>query len=507
MKDIFLKKPAVITVMGHVDHGKTTLLDAIRNTNVAEKEVGQITQHIGASKIKLNGDELVFIDTPGHEAFTALRARGAKITDIVVLVVAADDGVMPQTIEALNHAKAAKVPIIVVINKIDLPTANPYKIKEKLAEYELVPEEWGGKTTYVEVSALKRQNLSELLDILLLQAELLELKAKVNGKAKGVILEARLDSRKGPLATVITQEGKLRIGDVFVAGTTYGKVRSMTNDRGKRLEEVLPGTPVEVLGFEELPQAGDKFSVMDDIKQAKEFVLKEKEAVRIKQERPARVFSLEDLYKISKDKPKELPLIIKADVWGSVEAVSHVLNKFNQDKVKINILHKAVGGIKESDLLLACASSAIIVGFGVYPDMNIQSQAKKLGVEIRTYQIIYDLIDDIKKALEGLLEPQEEEIVIGELEIRKIFRIPKVGLIAGCYVKEGKVEKGALCKVLRDSKVIHEDRIISLKRFKENVVSVSSGYECGVGIGNAKDLLKGDNIIVYKKRLISPKLS
>lgn len=503
----FVSRAPVVTIMGHVDHGKTSLLDAIRQTRLAEKEYGGITQHFGAYKVKSEKGEIVFLDTPGHEAFTAMRARGAQVTDIVVLVVAADDGVMPQTIESIDHARAANVPIIVAVNKIDLPTANPQKVKQELAELGLIPEEWGGKTIFVEVSAKKQTNLNKLLEMILLEAEILELKSNPTGQARGIVIEAKLDPRKGPLATVLVQKGTLRIGDSFLAGFAWGKVRALIDDRGRRLLEVSPTSPVEVLGFSSTPEVGDRFFVIADEREAKRI------AERRQQIRSQEVVSrrqhvtLDDFYRrVKEGKLKELKLILKADVQGSLEAIKDSLSKLTHPEIKLSILHSGVGGINESDCLLAAASEAVIIGFNVRPELGAEKLAKDEGVEIRSYRIIYELIEEIKAAMEGLLEPGIEENILGRLTIRQLFRIPKVGTIAGCYVDEGKVVRGANIRLLRENRIIYDGQIASLKRFKEDVREVEKGYECGVGLENFQDLKTGDRLEIYEKVKVARKL-
>ncbi len=507
-KEVELKPRApVVTVMGHVDHGKTSLLDAIRRTNVAGGEAGGITQHIGAYHVHLDKGDITFLDTPGHEAFTAMRARGAKVTDIVVLVVAADDGVMPQTVEAINHAKAAGVPIIVAINKIDLPQAQPDRVKQQLSDYGLIPEEWGGDTIYVEVSAKKGLHIKELLEMILLQAEMLELKAAEDVPARGVIIESKLDKGRGPVATVLVQNGKLRVGSAFVAGVHHGRVRAMIDDRGKRIEEAGPSMPVEILGLSGLPEAGDTLTVVKDEATAKQIALiRERKRAEKERAKTAKI-SLSELYdKISKGEVKELNVIIKADVHGSIEAVKEALSKLSTDKVAIKVIHSAVGGVNEGDIMLASASNAIVIGFNVRADSKAAQLAETEKVDIRIYNIIYDLIDDVKKAMEGLLEPVIREEVLGKAEIREVFRIPKVGNIAGCYVTEGKILRGAKVRLIRDNIVIYDGKIGSLKRFKEDVKEVQSGYECGIGIEGYNDIKVGDIIEAYELREEAAKL-
>ncbi len=501
-REVELKPRApVVTVMGHVDHGKTSLLDAIRRTNVAGVEAGGITQHIGAYHVHLEKGDITFLDTPGHEAFTAMRARGAKVTDIVVLVVAADDGVMPQTVEAINHAKAAGVPIIVAINKIDLPQAQPEKVKQQLSDYGLIPEEWGGDTIYVEVSAKKGLHIKELLEMILLQAEMLELKAAEDVPARGVIIESKLDKGRGPVATVLVQNGRLRVGSAFVAGVHYGRIRAMIDDRGKRIEEAGPSMPVEILGLSGLPDAGDTLAVVKDEATAKQIALiRERKRAEKERAKTAKI-SLSELYdKINRGEVKELNVIIKADVHGSIEAVKEALSKLSTDKVAIKVIHSAVGGVNEGDIMLASASNAIIIGFNVRADSKASQLAETEKVDIRIYNIIYDLIDDVKKAMEGLLEPVVREEVLGKAEIREVFRIPRVGNIAGCYVTEGRMLRGARVRLIRDNIVIYDGKIGSLRRFKEDVKEVQTGYECGIGIEGYNDIKVGDVLEAYELR-------
>ncbi|OAG27475.1 translation initiation factor IF-2 [Thermodesulfatator autotrophicus] len=493
-------RPPVVTVMGHVDHGKTTLLDAIRETDVVSKEAGGITQHIGAYKVKLkDGQEITFIDTPGHEAFTHMRARGAQVTDIVVLVVAADDGVMDQTKEAIDHARAAGVPIVVAINKIDKPEANPERVKSELAELGLVPEDWGGDTLYAEISAKKKIGIDDLLELILLQAEMLELKAAPDRPARGRIVESRLDKGRGPVATVIIQEGTLKEGDPFVAGITYGRVRAMLDERGRRLKKAGPATPVEILGFHEVPQAGDDFIVMPDEQKARKVAeyraRKQREAEAAKETK----ISLDKLFeKLKEGEVKELKVVLKADVQGTLEALQDSLQKLATDEVRVNIIRSGIGAITESDIMLASASNAIVIGFNVRPTSQAKRLAEEEKVEIRFYDVIYKLIEDVKKAMSGLLEPEIEERIMGVAEVRATFKVPKVGTVAGCYVKEGKLERGAKVRLLRDNVVIYTGKIASLKRFKEDVKEVVAGYECGVGLENFNDIKVGDLIEAFE---------
>ncbi|HHL39007.1 MAG TPA: translation initiation factor IF-2 [Deltaproteobacteria bacterium] len=488
----------VVTVMGHVDHGKTSLLDAIRETDTVSGEAGGITQHIGAYHVHLDRGDITFLDTPGHEAFTTMRARGAKVTDLVVLVVAANDGVMPQTVEAINHARAAGVPLIVAINKIDLPDADPEKLKQKLTEYDLVPEEWGGDTLFCEISAKKRINIKELLELIILQSEMLELKAVKDAPARGVVVEAKLDKGRGPVSTVLIQSGTLRTGDAFVTGVNYGRVRAMINDRGKRIAEAGPSVPVEILGISGVPQAGDTFIVVKDEATAKQVAaIRQRKAQEKELLKTAKV-SLSDLYeKISQGEVKELNLIIKADVHGSIEAVKDALDKLPSKAIKLNVIHGAVGGINEGDVMLAAASNAIIVGFNVRPEPKAQALADREKVDMRLYNVIYDLVDDVRNAMEGMLEPVMREEVLGSAEVRDVIRISRVGNVAGCYVRDGKIMRTAHVRLIRDNVVIYDGKIASLKRFKEDVREVASGYECGILIDGYNDVKVGDTIEAY----------
>ncbi|ADD02451.1 translation initiation factor IF-2 [Thermoanaerobacter mathranii subsp. mathranii str. A3] len=492
-------RPPIVTVMGHVDHGKTSLLDAIRNTNVTMKEMGGITQHIGASVVEVNNKKIVFLDTPGHEAFTAMRARGASITDIVVLVVAADDGVMPQTVEAINHVKAANAPMIVAINKIDLPTANPDKVKTELSELGLVPEEWGGNTICVPVSAKKNIGIDNLLEMILLVAEMEDLKANPNKPARGTIIEAKLEKGKGPVATVIVQNGTLQIGDAILAGTTYGRVRAMFDDKGKRIKKAGPSTPVEVLGFSEVPEAGDKLIVVEEEKKARELAERRKELQKEMELKRKQKVSLEDLFsQIQEGSVKELNIIIKADVQGSVEALKKSIEDLSNEEVRIKVIHGAVGAITETDVMLASASNAIIIGFNVRPETNAKNLAEKEKVDIKLYRIIYDVIEDIKAAMKGLLEPKYKEVELGRAEVRAVFRVPGVGNVAGCYVLSGKILRNADVRIIRNGIVVYEGKIASLKRFKDDVREVQQGFECGIGIEKFNDIKEGDIIEAYQ---------
>lgn len=505
-EDLCQKSP-VVTVMGHVDHGKTSLLDTIRKTNVTGGEAGGITQHIGAYHVHLDKGDITFIDTPGHEAFTEMRARGSRITDIVVLVVAADDGVMPQTIEAINHAKAANVPIIVAINKMDLPDADPEKIKQVLTEYELVSEEWGGNTIFAEVSAKNNTGVKELLELILLQAEILECKANPNKSAVGVVIESRLDKGRGPICTVLVRNGTLKTGVSFVTGIHFGKVRAMISDWGDKISEAGPSMPVEILGLPGVPDAGDSFIVVKDDATAKQIA--EIRLVRRRESELAKSskVSLTELYdKMKRGDVKELNIIIKGDVHGSVEVAIDSLEKLGTEAAKVKIIHSGVGGVSEGDVMLASASNAVIIGFNVRAESKAQEMAEREGVDIRFYSIIYDLTDEIRKAMEGLLDPTLVEEVLGSLEVRQVFTVPKIGTIAGSYVSKGKVARGNLVRLLRDSVVICEGKLSSLRRFKDDVKEVASGYECGVGIENYNDIKVGDIIEIYRIKEVATKL-
>ncbi|MGE5189932.1 MAG: translation initiation factor IF-2 [Gemmatimonadota bacterium] len=490
-------RPPVVTIMGHVDHGKTSLLDAIRSSAVADREAGGITQHIGAYEVEHGDRSLVMLDTPGHEAFTSMRARGAQVTDIVVLVVAADDGVMPQTLEAIDHAKAAGVPIVVAVNKIDKPGAQPDRIRQQLAEHGLLPEEWGGQTLYANVSAKRRQGIEELIELILLQADVLELKANPSKHARGTVIESRLEKGRGPVATVLVQDGTLKVGDPMVTGIHYGRVRSLVNHKGRRLDAVPPGIPVEIQGLSGLPAAGQKFAVLKDERTARQIATYRHEKERDKAvARPK--FSLEELHRrIEVGDLKELNIVIKGDVQGSMEALQFSLAKLSGDKVKVNVIHAGVGGISESDVMLASASTAVIIGFSVRPEPKAADLAERERVDVRLYTVIYDVIEDIRKAMEGLLEPSFKEAALGRAEVRNTFHISKVGTIAGCYVLSGKIARSANVRLLRDSVVIHEGKLASLKRFKDDVREVAEGYECGMGFENFNDIKVGDQIEAY----------
>ncbi len=501
-------RPPVVTIMGHVDHGKTSLLDAIRHTNVAEGEAGGITQHIGAYTVSVNGKQVTFLDTPGHEAFTAMRARGAKVTDIVILVVAADDGVMPQTIEAIHHAKAAGVPLIVAINKIDKPGANPDRVRNALSEHGLISEAWGGDTIMVEVSAKQKTGLDTLLEMILLQAEVLELKADPYRRAKGAVVEAKLERGRGPVATVLVQSGTLKVGDAFVVGTFSGRVRALINDRGAKVQQAGPSIPVEVIGLPGVPLAGDVFQVVSDERVAREIAEERARKQRAAElAGPAKV-TLDDLFaKIQEGSVKELALVIKADVQGSSEALAGAVEKLPTDAVKLRVIHNGVGGITESDVLLAAASRAIIIGFNVRPEPKAAALAEQQGVDIRLYTIIYDAIADIKAAMEGLLEPTLKERTLGRAEVRQIFTIPKAGLVAGCYVVEGTITRASAgVRVIRDNVVVYQGRLGSLRRFKDDVREVQQGYECGLSVENFSDIKVGDIIEAYAVDKIAAKL-
>ena len=498
-EDKLKERPPIVTLMGHVDHGKTSLLDKIRHSRITAKEAGGITQHIGAYQVEYNGKKITFLDTPGHEAFTKMRARGANVTDIVILVVAADEGIKPQTVEAINHAKSAGVAIIVAINKIDKPEANPDMVKRQLLEYDLVVEDYGGDIVSVPVSAKSGQGIDELLEYILLLAEMLELKANPDRPAKGYIIEAKIDKGRGPVATVLVQNGTLKRGDVFTCGYTYGKVRGMFNDLGKQEKDAPPSTPVEVLGFNSIPDAGDKFYVVQSEQIAREIAeVKKLRDESSKQQKQPKKLSLEDLFKkMEEGEVKELPIVLKCDVQGSVETIDALLNKLSNEEVKINVIHKAVGAITENDVLLASASNAIIVGFHVKADKKTMKLAEQEGVDIRIHNIIYELTNEIKAAIEGMLEPEIKEEVIGRLEVRQVFKVPKVGFVAGCYVLEGYITRKAMVRVYRDNILIHDGRISSLKRFKDDVSEVKAGYECGLSIENLKDIREGDEIEAY----------
>ncbi len=501
-------RPPVVTIMGHTDHGKTTLLDAIRKSKIAEAEAGGITQHIGAYTVTENGRDITFLDTPGHEAFTAMRARGAQVTDVVVLVVAADDGVMPQTTEAINHARAANVPIVVALNKIDKPEANPDRVMQELSALGLLPESWGGETIYCPVSAKKRTGLDHLLEMILLQADVLDLKANPNRRAQGVVIESKLDRGRGPVATILVQKGTLRVGDFIVVGGHFGRVRSLINDRGHRIQNVTPSFPAEVIGLDGVPQAGETFVVVEDEKSGRQVaqsrLLKQRSAQMLRQKR----VSLEEFYsQIQEGETKELNLILKVDVQGSLEPIRHALGKLATPQVRVRFIHEGVGGIRETDVLLAKASNAIILGFNVRPDTNAAVLAEKEKVDIKFYSVIYEAIDDIRKAMEGLLAPTIREKVLGRVEVRQVYNISKVGTVAGCYVVDGLIQKsGSHVRLLRDSIVVHTGKISQLKRFKDDVKEVTAGYECGISLENYQDIKNGDIIECFTEEKIAAKL-
>ena len=491
-------RPPVVVVMGHVDHGKTSLLDAIRKTNVIEGEAGGITQAIGAYMVNINGRDITFLDTPGHEAFTSMRARGAQITDIAILVVAANDGVMPQTIEAINHAKAAGIPIIVAVNKIDLPEANVDKVKQELMKYELVPEEWGGDTIYVPISAKKNQNIDELLEMVLLQADVLELKANPKKQAKGAVIEARLDKAKGPIASILVQRGTLDIGDTIVVGSSIGRIRAMKNDKGQKVKKAGPSTPVEIMGLTEVPESGDIFYEVKDEKMAKHLIERRKRAQREKSINQIAPVTLDNLFsQMEEGNLKQLNIIVKADVQGSAEALKQSLEKLSDEEVRVRVIHSGAGAVTESDVTLAKVSNAIIIAFNVRPVATAKQAAEKEEVEIKQYSVIYQAIDDVKAAMKVMLDPIFEEKVIGNVEVRQVFKVSNVGTIAGAYVLEGKIERNAGVRVIREDVVIHEGKLVSLKRFKDDVKEVAKGYECGMQIEDYNDLKEGDIIEVY----------
>jgi translation initiation factor IF-2 len=501
-------RPPVITIMGHVDHGKTSILDAIRETNVTSGEAGGITQHIGAYSVKVHDRYVTFLDTPGHEAFTAMRARGAKVTDIVTLVVAADDGVMPQTVEAINHARAAEVPILVALNKIDKPEANLDRIKQELADHGLLPEEWGGQTICVPVSAKTREGLPQLLEMLLLQAEVLELKANPDKPARGTIVEAKLDRGRGPVATVLVQEGTLHVGDAFVCGRHYGRVRAMINDAGEKEVTALPSRPVEILGLSAVPEAGIPFVVVGDEATARQVAeyrqTKQREATLVKTAK----ISLDDLYRqIQAGDTKELRVVIKADVHGSVEALSEALSRLSTDEVRLNVLHTSVGGITESDVMLATASNAIVVGFNVRPEAKANAAAEREGVELRLYTVIYDAVNEVRDAMEGLLEPTFREKLVGRAEVRDIFSLPGGAAVAGCMVTEGAIRRNASARLVRDHVVVYQGKVGSLRRFKDDAREVQTGYECGVGLEAFQNIKRGDVIETYEMEEVARRLS
>ena len=491
-EDALMKRPPVVTIMGHVDHGKTTLLDYIRNSRVAAGEAGGITQHIGAYQVERKGEKITFIDTPGHAAFTEMRARGAQVTDIVVLVVAADDGVMPQTEEAISHAKAAKCPIIVAVNKCDKPSANPDRVMEELTHYDIIPEAWGGSTPFVQISALKGMGVDDLLDVIQLTAEMMDLKANPSRLATGSVIEAELDKGRGPVATFLVQNGSLRVGDYVVCGDTYGRVRTMEDDRHIKYNESLPSMAVVVTGLDDVPFAGDKFMALSSEKEARE--ISEQRTSRTKDKlNAASKKTLEELFR-SKDDAKELNLIVKADLQGSAEALKQSLEKIKVDDFKVNVIRCSVGAITDTDIILASASNAIVLGFNVRPTAAVRQTAAEKGVEIRLYSIIYKLLEDIEAALKGMLEPEYEEVIIGQAEVRNTFKISKVGTVAGCYVTDGVIQSNSLVRIIRDGIVVYEGKMASLKRFKDDAKEVKYGYECGITIENFNDIKEGDII-------------
>ncbi|MBP3337012.1 MAG: translation initiation factor IF-2 [Clostridia bacterium] len=494
-------RPPVVVVMGHVDHGKTSLLDSIRSANVTDTEAGGITQHIGAYRVRINDKKLTFLDTPGHEAFTAMRARGAQVTDVAILVVAADDGIMPQTVEAINHAKAANLSIVVAINKIDKEGANPDRIKQELTEYGLVPEDWGGDTICVEVSAKKKINIESLLEMVILVSEMRDLKANPNRRAKGTVVEARLDKGRGPVATVLVQNGTLKVGDVIVAGTAVGHVRAMTDDTGKKIKKAGPSVPVEITGLGEVPEGGDLFYAVEDERLAKTVVEQRKQKQKDELVKAHTTVTLDDLFdRIKEGNQKELNIIIKADVNGSVEAVRQSLEKLSNEEVKVKTIHGAVGAISESDVMLAYASNAIIVGFNVRPDAGAAASAERQGVDIRLYRVIYDAIEEIEAAMRGMLDPTFKEVVTGHAEIRQTFKVSGVGTIAGCYVTDGSISRNASVRIVRDGIVVHEGALASLKRFKDDAKEVNSGYECGLSIEKFNDIKEGDVVEAFEMK-------
>jgi translation initiation factor IF-2 len=496
-EDLTPRAPVVV-VMGHVDHGKTSLLDYIRNSHVASGEAGGITQHIGAYQVQVQDQMITFLDTPGHEAFTAMRARGAMITDVAILVVAADDGIMPQTVESINHAKAANIPIIVAINKMDKPTANPERIKQQLTEYELVAEDWGGDTIICPISAKTGMGIDNLLEMVLLTAEMRELKANPNRSAHGAVIEARLDKGRGPVATLLVQNGTLHQGDVIIAGTAVGRVRAMTDAKGQKLQEAGPSVPVEIIGMSEVPSAGDDFHAVADERMARELVEQRKTEQKNAMAGPTHKVSLEDLFsQIKEGEMKDLNIIVKADVQGSAEAVRASLEKLSNDEVRVRVIHCAVGAISESDVMLAATSGAIIVGFNVRPDANAKESAQRSNVDMRMYRVIYDAINEIEAAMKGMLAPKFKEVDLGRAEVRNVFRITGVGMVAGCYVLDGKMQRGAQMRLLRDNIVIYDGSIASLQRFKDSVKEVAAGYECGITFEKFQDIKEGDIIEAF----------
>ena len=500
------KRPPIVTIMGHVDHGKTSLLDAIRKAKVTDTEAGGITQHIGAYTVTLNGEKITFLDTPGHEAFTAMRARGAQVTDIVILVVAADDGIMPQTKEAISRCKAANVPMIVAINKIDRPGANVDRVKQELTEHGLVAEDWGGDTICVPVSAKTGENLDSLLEMILLTAEMQELTADPNRKSKGTVIEAKLDKGRGAVASLLIQNGTLHVGNSILVGSTYGRIRAMFDDMGKKIKSAGPSIPVEVLGLSEVPAAGDRFVVVKDEKTARNMAEIRKDKIKTESHQASHRVSLEDLYsQIQEGKVKELSIIVKADVQGSVEAIRQSLEKLSTDDVKVRVIHGAVGAITETDITLATASNALMIGFNVRPDSNAVAMAEKDGVDIKTYRIIYDAIEDVKSAMIGMLDPEYKEVINGKAEVRMTYKISNVGTIAGCYVTDGKIVRNSEVRVIRDGIVIFESVLASLKRFKDDAKEVNKGYECGLSVERFNDLKEGDIIESFTMEAVKRK--
>ncbi len=502
-------RPPVVTVLGHVDHGKTSLLDAIRSTKVAAGEAGGITQRIGAYTVEYGDRKITFIDTPGHEAFTEMRARGAKVTDVAILVVAADDGVMPQTVEALNHARAANVPIVVAVNKIDKPNANVDRVKQQLSELGLTPEDWGGQTQFIPVSAKQKTGIDELLEMVLLNADLLELKANKNRRAQGIIIEAQLDRTRGPVATVLVKNGTLRVGDVVVAGAVWGRIRAMFDDKLQPIKRAGPSIPAEIMGLSDVPSAGDVLEVVSDERDARELAAKRSQRKReLRMASARRTVTLESFVTQAKEGGlRELNLIIKADAQGAVEALRSQLDGLANDEVRARVIHAGVGGINESDVMLASASNAIIIGFNIRPDATIARKAEAEGVDVRLYDVIYTAIDEVKAAMVGMLAPREREVVLGEAEVRQTFKVSKVGTIAGCYVRHGRITRDAHVRVVRDSAVIYEGKVASLKRFKDDVREVSEGLECGLGIENFNDVKEGDVIEAFVKEQVAPALA
>ena len=503
-----LTRPPIVTILGHVDHGKTSLLDAIRETNVIAQEAGGITQHIGAYQVELKERKITFLDTPGHAAFTAMRARGAQVTDIAILVVAADDGVMPQTIEAVNHAKDANVAIIVAINKMDKPGADPERIKQGLTEYGLVAEEWGGETIFVPVSAKKREGIENLLEMILLVADLKDFKANPNRPAKGTVVEAELDKGRGPVATVLVQNGTLQIGDSIIAGAAAGKVKVLYNDKGKRVKKAGPAMPVAVIGFDEVPAAGDTMYVITEDRLARELADRRLQFKRESELKRGQKVTLDDLFtRIKEGEIKDLKVIIKADVQGSVEAIRQSLEQLSNEEVRVKAIHAGVGGIGEGDIMLASASNAIIIGFNVRPDPMAKRLAEMENVDVRLYRVIYNIIEDVQKAMEGMLAPEYKEVILGRAEIRLVYKVPKAGNVAGCFVTEGKITRNNDIRLIRDNIVVHEGKIDSLKRFKDDVREVAEGFECGIGIEKYNDIKEGDIIEVYTMEEIKRNLT